>query len=376
MSLMAEDSRRRRRRWVWGCTGGCLGFMLISFLLIVITMRVFVVKPQRVVHPETFLTPKTQGFVFVKLVKGDPLLPEVVRALLIAEPGGRAVRNKSGEAADTEMVTTLLNRAAPVQIVVIFETGEAGLVLGGTAAAYKYAPLVVGFLRALLSQDARAGQAAFQEYNGARLFAGQNNIVVIRGNNFGFTELPDTARFWVDRLAERRKLEKRADADAIPVPDVPSREELVLAHGRLAGSVPVRFAIVDVRGEAAWILSRFPEGPVREALAAASGEGQAVVSVAGQIESLDADSGGLSLFVECADEASAEKLRAAIEAIAERQAEGGTLGDLGVRLQGEKVVAISAVIDGLPQKAVALVRHLEAAGEEAAQAPVTPPSPL
>jgi hypothetical protein len=337
--------------------------MLAAFLLILLLMRVLVVRPQHVVHPETFLTPQTQGFLFVEVRADDPLMLQVVRALLVVEPGGPGVRKKTGERPDPEMVLQLMKRAAPVQFVLILQAGDEGLAPAGMASAYKYAPLVSALVRAALAQGAEQGEASVEEYNGARLYTGGANTVVVRGNNFGFTESPATARIWVDRLVEQRDLEERAGPDSVPVPDVPGGGKLAPAHGRLDRGASVRFAVVNTGPEAAWLLSRFPEGPVRDALVEAGAGGQSVVSVAGQIESLSASSGGLTLFIECADAASAEALRAAVAEIGRSQAEDAILGAVAARLQDDNVVVVTGVIDRLPRKAVGLVRYLDEKGK-------------
>jgi hypothetical protein len=129
--------------------------------------------------------------------------------------------------------------------------------------------------------------------------------------------------------------------------------------------------------ELAWILSRIPEGTVRDGLVEAVGGNRSVVSVAGQIESLGADTGGLTLFVECGDASSAQALKAGIEKVGAGAGEDGALSDVTAALQEDKVVTVSAVIRGFPNKAVALFRYLDARGQSAvtpAPAP-TPPSP-
>jgi hypothetical protein len=329
------------------------------------------------VHPETFLTPQTQAYLFVTLRADDPLMAGVVRAAVMAEPGGRAVKTKSGESADQEQVMDLIGKATPIQLVLILETGDEGLLPGFVVSVHRYAPLVLALVRAGMAEGAESGDGALTEYGGARIYrTNAGTTAVVRGNNLGIAQGPDTGRIWVDRLLEQRKLEERAGADAVPVPGIPAREELSRAHARLDRSVAVRFAAVNTGPEAAWLMSVLPEGPVREALVQAGAGSRSIVSIAGQIESLDADSGGLELLIECTDATAAEKIRTAVSGLGATQSEDAALGDVAARVQDGNVVAVSAVVDDLPRKVVALLHYLQEKGEEAESQPtLTPPSP-
>ncbi|MHC4789661.1 MAG: hypothetical protein ACYS8K_10740, partial [Planctomycetota bacterium] len=68
-----ESEWRRRRRWIWGCTGGCLGFMVVVAAAIFLAFR-FLGRPVPVVPPETFVHPETEALLVARVEHDDPLL--------------------------------------------------------------------------------------------------------------------------------------------------------------------------------------------------------------------------------------------------------------------------------------------------------------
>jgi hypothetical protein len=356
------DTEKRRRKWIWGCTGGCLGFLVASFLLAYIVVRVLM-RPVPIVPPETFITPDTQAFLIVKVAPSDPLMVSLAVRLALLRGFLEKVPTKEGAPLqmNAERARALILQTAPVQMVRILQPGheKAPFESGVAFSIFKYSRLFGLVVRSYMESASGKKQANFERYHGAQLAAAKSGgaIGVIENNYMG-TDDEATIRDWVDAIQERRAREAQAPKGQAPAPEFRAGGQLKAAYERLDPRRPGLFASLNSQHELAGLLSLMPAGRARDLLVAAGSASDKVLSLSGELKGLNDRDAALTLFFQCADAAFAARLQAALAQIAAEFVSTSPLRDIKVERSEGAVVKLEARIENLPDKVAELATYL------------------
>lgn len=359
MSLLTSESRRRRR-WVWGCTGGCLGFIVAAGALVAGFIW-YLRCPQPVVPPETFVTPDTGAVLFVRVEPDNPLMVEAAVRLAMLRVVWEKVPTKEGRKLqmDAEAARDAVLRAAPLQVVVLLQPGQepGRFDTGAVFSVHKFSRAYAMAVRGVIKRRAQDGTVS--EHNGATVFVnGDGKVLAVRGNNYMTADREEIVTQWMARLEQQRAREERWPEGEQPVPELDADAPVRAAYERLDRKLPILFACVNSHGELAALLSLAPDGETRQALVAAGAASPNVVSVSGQIEGLDYPDAALRLYVECSDAGFAERLQEALEELVQAAGDASPLREIVVRRKDGALLRIDARIEDLPDKLSGLLRYL------------------
>ncbi len=375
-----EQQHRRRMRWLWGCTGGCLLVILLTGGLVFVFVR-YLLQPVPVVPPTTFVGPRSSAFLFVRIEAGDPLMIELPARLAMspvfqqnvpARPGGQVVR-------DVDQARALIEEVAPVQLVTVLEPDgeEAPLRRGGVVSLHRYSRLFGHVARGIIEQESLA---APEQHHGALIGTTlEGRAIGMRGNNYMVADQPAMLKRWAKDLEEQRRRDE-------PAPPRMS-EPLMTAYGRLDASSPILFASVNAHGELAAILAALPEGEARQALGRAGLASPQVVSFSAELAGLNNRDAELTMFLECEAAEVAGELADRLTAVGRTFAKANPLQEIQVALheEEERVVRVRGRLEDLPDRIAEAINYMAERHEEAERArrqaafpaaePATAPSP-
>jgi len=246
--------QRRRKKWLWGCTGGCLGFIVVVAVLLFVAARLVkraLERPQPIVSPEFLVTAETDAFVFATVQPDDPLMVgTTVRLLMLPAVRDKApTREGRPLTMDADTARVNLRQIAPIQAVVLLErlgererTGK-GLIVS----VRRYAPLLALLVRGVIKAQEDEGSSS--EYKEATLLIKEDGTAVaVRDNNLMLADREDLVRAWVDSLELHTPSEEQARAEAPPA-ELQAGPLLKSAHELLGRTAPIRFACGNEHGE-------------------------------------------------------------------------------------------------------------------------------
>ncbi|KPK64625.1 MAG: hypothetical protein AMK73_04610, partial [Planctomycetes bacterium SM23_32] len=196
---------RRRKRWVWGCTGGCLGFLVAVGALIFLAYYVLS-RPMPVPAAEALVAPGASALLVVRIEPDDPLPLEIVSRLAAEQEVGEAVAGDDARAraAFADATGDLAHSAAPMQAVVTWEPGDEEGAFHWTQAfaVRRWGRLMGMFIRGRLLDS---GALAVGRYRKADLLktTGKEVYVGVRRNVFVAADRRDSVEWVVDQLAEQ-----------------------------------------------------------------------------------------------------------------------------------------------------------------------------
>jgi hypothetical protein len=351
------SDQKRRKRWVWGCTGGCLGFIVVVALGVFLIFRLLA-RPVPLPSGELFITPQTSAFLLAHIARDDPMMAEVPArlAMLPAFRDNVPVREGRKFSLDADNARDTVRAVGPVQIVMLLEVreGEAELSRGTSLSISRFSRLYGVLARAFVEQ---IEAARIEELEGGVLATRDEGTVGVRGNTYMAADSREMVVAWMHRLAEQA-----------PSGDGPTGraegEPFGRAYGRLDPARPVRFVMLNEHGELAGLLKWMPEGAAREALGEAGVASPRVVSLAGHVRSLGGNDAELTLFLECRDAGAAEGLGAALEEIAAGLTDESPVQDLEVERSGDAMVLLTGRVPDFPGKVYALVEYLAERAKE------------
>jgi hypothetical protein len=180
-----------------------------------------------------------------------------------------------------------------------------------------------------------------------------DRFVALRSNNLMVAGSEDLIKSWTAALQAERQSETGADKDAPPpVPDL--APALRAAYERLDASLPLLFASLNERHELASLADLAGDLQTRDLLERSGVLSEDIVSLAGQTKPLDANTGELTLFIDCP---SAQAANALVIRLAEVQSQAGPrwpLGRMSARSNGT-LVTVKGRIEDLPAKAANIV---------------------
>ncbi len=375
--------QKRRRKWIWGCTGGCLGFLVAVTVVALVGARVVkkaLERPQPLVAPELLVTADTDALVFATVEPDDPLMVDAAVQLLMMPSIREKAPTREGRRLTMDADTTRVNleRIAPIQAVLLLERlGEPGPTGKGLiVSVQRYAPLLALLARSVLKAQKDKGSTT--EYKGATLLITQDGTAVaVRDNSLMAANREDLARAWIDSL-ELHTPSDEGPEQALPLAELQAGPLLKSAYGMLSRTAPIRFACGNAHGELQALLSVIPEDQGREELAATGVASPKVLSLSGQFESLNNLDAMLALFVACADAESAGELRQKLQQFADAAGDSASLKEVAIEQVSDAALRIVARVPNLPDKVVSVAEHLATLKEKPAgegEAAPTPPSP-
>ena len=375
----------RRRRWIWGCTGGCLGFLIIlGAVLAGCWMWFGAAVPM--VAPETFVTPQASAFLFVRVNPDDPMMVEVPVQLTMLPAIRADLPTASGRPLplDAAGVRVNVERIAPLQLIVISQPDpdpEAErLLAGGALSVTHWGRLWDRAVRAIIAQNAqKQGLPEPETYKGGMIAMGADDVALaVHTGSYMAAESKAICRYWLDRISAQRQ----SPEDVPAAPSLPEELNPLLrkAYERLDADAPVRMVSLNADAEIAHLLALVPSADLRQALQQTGVAGKDVLSFAGQLASINSRDARLTLHLTCADDAGAARLHDALGELVRGAPAGGYLKDVAVERREGRVVTVTGRIENLPDAVVAFVSRLlearKAEAEDAPQAePPTPPSP-
>lgn len=354
------EAHKRRQKWVWGCTAGCLSFLLVVAVVIFAGYRLLG-RSVPVVPPETFVPADATAFFFVWAEADDPLAVEIPARLLRLPTFVQAAPAKDREKfrIDADEARGVVLSMAPMQIVLVLRPGEGEEPFrwGAVVSIRSFSRLYGFVMRSIMLQAAPSSE--MEEYKDASIVsAPAGRVLAARRNNYMAADGKEIVTFWVDRLEERRALEDRAAEEGQPAPAPEIGGDLQGPHGRLDHERPIRFACLNPGGELAALLALVPEGQARDLIEASGVLSEGVVSVAGQMEGLNSRDAALELFVECADGDTAAYLKDALEVLLAEASDASPLREARVSLDGDAGLRLEARVANLPDKIARLVAYL------------------
>ena len=374
---MSTERERRARRWVWGCTGGCLGCIVILLVGIYLGVRHFM-QPVVVVPPQTFLTRDTSAFLFVRVDPQVPLMMETAADVILRPEVIGVIPIKPGEQIDLDREKSVdyLSSFAPVQAVLALQPEkEADVIHGGLAVSVRSGSRL---LSALVKQGIKA-PVTFHEYKGAEIAAlSENAYVALRENNYMSSDREELLKAWAGNLMlERQREEQAAQGGHPPAPALIISPALKRPYDRLDSSLPIVFASLNTRHELASLTALISNEDARRLIEYTGIVSDGVLSLAGQVRPLSPRDAELTLFIDCADADLAGRMRDRLEGAA-----GGSGGDVwplkdtAVAVQDGTVLKVTGRINDLPAKVADIVAAvIRRAGQAPAEAPQPPPEP-
>ena len=293
MDITDEDRlHRRRKKWIWGCTGGCLGLM-VAVTVGIIGIYLWFARALPLPPPETFLTPGTSAFLFVR---GQ-----------VPTKDGRPLE------ANVDTIRAAVLGVAPAQLVFASAPADGAEPRWAVALSISRFGRVIGpIARGLIAQQAREqGLAQPETYKGGAISVADGGAAfAVRANSYMVAEEESFLRAWLDALqAERERPEPPEGAAPLPAGMDPG---LLDAYDRLDRESPVRFACLNAHGEVAALLDGLPSEQVRARLLEAGMAGAGVRSVSGQLLSMNSLDAALTLRISCADEETAAGIETAL----------------------------------------------------------------
>lgn len=365
MSMMAEE--KRTRKWVWGCTGGCLGFIVVVGLAIFLGVR-YLLAAVPVVPAETFMTRQTSGFAVVRLDARDPLLTQIPVTIMNREKVRQWVQQtEPGQQLTRQNVQEVLAAVGPAQLAISLYPGQAedGKLHGGAAFATRKGS---GMIR-LQWKAITMGQVETSSYKGTTIAAiEQKAYTAVRGNNVLSADRRELVETWIDRIIEQRGREKETpDGEQPPGPPLNASEAMEAAYGRLDTSQPLLLAVLNTHGELAALTKPLRGKPAGEIIERLGITDEEVRAISAQIRPINSRDGELTLFIEMADEGAAEDMRERLEVALEKGGESVPVRDAELTVDGP-ILRAEGRLQDLPDRIADLVvRALERIEKEREQ---------
>ena len=321
---MDGERQRRARRWVWGCSAGCLGSVLLLALVVFVGVR-YVLGPTPIVPPSTFLTQQTSAFLCVRLGRDIPLTTET---LLEVVP-------------DRRQAEAYLSLFAPVQCVLIVQPGEQdGVGHGALAVSVRHGS------RLLLAMLRKEIGGPFRQQNGAEVAPLDEDLsLALLGNNVMSTNDEDILRQWIENLNARRRREGQP-ASQPPAPD--ASPEFGRAYDRLDTEAPLVFVCLNGHKELESLASLVAEEDARRFIGQTGLAAEGVLSLSGQLKPVGLRSAELSFIIDCGDPAGAAAMKDRLQAAVVHAGKRWPLKSTTLAVRAPGLVLVSGTLDNVP----------------------------
>ncbi len=327
---MDRERKRRARRWVWGCTGGCFGIILLMALIVWAGAR-YLLQPMPLPPPQTFLSPQTSAFLVARVDPDDPLAALTAERLF----------------PDERMAETLLDLFAPVQCVVVLEPGEPeGVVHGGMAASVNKA------WRLLPYMVKRMIGKPFSRQDGAEVTSldATSHLGICRNTALS-ADTDELLKRWIGRL------NAGARAEGGPA-GIEVSAALKRAYDRLDADLPLLFVCLNRHGELASLAGLIADEDARQVIRQTGLTGEGVVSLSGQLRPVDPRSAEVTFLIDCGDRADAEAMADRLRAAVRQLGRKWSLRATTIEVQPPGVVVVKGRLDDVPGTVAGLVEGL------------------
>jgi hypothetical protein len=377
---MALDPERakRARRWVLGCTGGCLGAIVILGVVGYLVARHFY-QAMPIVPPQTFLTRDTSAFAFVRVDPAVPLTMETALDVVMLPEMVSVYTTESGQARqpDRKMAGDFITSIAPLQAVVVLQPEEKGRVIHGGLA------LSVRSGSRLLSLVVRQKLAAtFVPFEGAEIARlARDAFVALYANNYMSSDREDLIKAWIGNLnAERARRTQAAQGVRPAAPPLSISPALRRAYDRLDAGQPLVFATLNSHRELVSLASLITDEQARRFIEERGVASDAVLSLAGQIKPLSNRDAELTVFADCINAETAAQMRDGLINVAGATGDKWPLTDMTVEIRDDTTLVVTARIVDLPAKVAgmvaAVIHRTQGEGGKPAPAPQPAAAPL
>lgn len=349
MSLM-ESPRRSRRKLYWGCAGAALSFVIVLALAWMLVQR-FMMGPMPLVPPETFLTPDAAAVLLVRIEADDPLMAEIPAELTATAEAQRLLAPGSEGPPRPLQAAGIREKLTPLQAVATWsfnfqeDRPYAGLAISLGRGGRAFGSSIGNYYHT------RAAGTAL-EHAGAFIWPGRTTYSSFSQNTFMVTTALPLAKDWLERFqAVWPRVEAAEEAGTTVTVDAEDGASTRLREclGRLDGGAPLRFAVVNEKGQMTLLLARLAAATPPESRDAVENAFVNASAVAAQVTSRDATSGSLTLHVAGPAE-SAPAIEQALE--------GAGMASVRVSTGEDGWLRCTAIIPELPGKAAALVTAL------------------
>jgi len=259
MGTFGDERRSGGRKWLFGCAGGCLGFIVISAAALGILFYL-AVRAVPLVPPETFLGQSAEAFIIAKIEPSDEALVALLQELAKQPPGSldMAQEQLNELRRQADQMGERLSAIAPIQVVVTGRYGEeeGEEFTGGIAFSVNRFSGLVRWLMNLLVKRVPETGGSVTEYKGLKIgTSAQGASLAAKGNNFMFAGDVGVIKEWIDRIEEQRQIEEAGGEGGQGLISPACGQVLQSVYDRLPSDAPVRFGSINTGGQLRRLLS-------------------------------------------------------------------------------------------------------------------------
>ena len=350
---MLEQDTRRRRKWLWGCGAGCLGFLVVLVVAGYIGYR-YLMAPTPIVPAQAFTDAGTKTFLTVRIEADDEAMLDALatlsgkREFQELASGGDTPR-EGGFAADR------LATLAPFQLALVC-TADAEAEQDATAVIVSVSRggrLVAGIAGASASKFVQPGEQA-EEHGGVPIIPTTGGFMAPIKNSLIMASTRRLATLYVDRFNEQWPA-LQGDGEPPPAPPLDGPAELADIYARLDAGAPVVFAAVNTGGELNKIVKKLGDKVPAELAKPLTALLDAVTAAAVQLVPTGAMSGELTVFLQVADEENVQDGREVLVRLLEEAGATDVSADVLAEEGHPQLIKATARIEDLPNRAADLV---------------------
>ncbi len=363
---MAADQQRQRRarRWVWGCSAGCFGIILLVVLLL--AGAYYLMSPMPIAAPQTFLTQKTTACLFVHVEPGDPVMMGAARDVLRELASAGLEAGGEGDSMEPNQATQFLSVLSPLQCVVTLESDGEGAAHGGMALSVRNGARLLNFIAR------RSSETPLGKQDGADVVElGSDGRMAVLRNNYMFSADQDLLATWIERLkAESAQRGEAAGGEEDSVNVSPAFKR---AYSRMDTSLPLIFVCTNANGELAALSGALGDETLAGFVSQTGLASDSVRSLSGQVQPVGPKAAEVTFLIDCGDRAGAQAMKDRLEAGIAQVGKRWPLGTTSIAVESPGVVAVKGRIEDLPAQAAsivgAVVRHARQTHDEAPHHP-------
>ena len=306
MDTYGQEPGRGKKKWLFGCAGGCLGFIVVCAACLGI-MVYLAVREAPIAPPETFITSGADAFVVAKVGPGNMALLGVMLELVQGSGVELAERGLEPFLADPNLDWDSAMRLGGIQIVTVLQYGPEGAEEGAHAFVCSIQKMS-GLLRWIFNRslkDLPQGGGPLTSYKDVRIAAlPDGSSLAAKRNNFMFALDVQVIKDWIDRI------EEQAQAGESAAVAISAKENLERVYKRLADDAPLRFAGVN---PGAQLESLLPEGDFVEAIKETGLVALGVEALGASFQVVAAREAQVNVYALCADQEGARQLAGKLE---------------------------------------------------------------
>ncbi len=321
MAFRSDSAEEQtRKKWLWGCCGGCGGLVLLSVIAVAVGLY-FLLRSRPLVPPETFLSPSADAFMIIQVSPDDEDLVRMLQEFVKNPPAELELTEKQKKRlmGRADRVADDLAQVLPLNLVVTARHIEPRAQAAARKFAFGAILSIKGFsglgrfvLKLIIGSLPQEG-GRVEHYKEVDIGISQGGACLAAlNNNFMFAGDTETIETWIDRIGEQELLMKQAEEGKKTVLPYEGPEALKRMFERLDRSSRLLFASLNSHGE----VKAFLEALQRAELVGEGGDAGKEVAmlvetgitsprvhaVGGTGHIVGPDTMELQLLVECDDE--------------------------------------------------------------------------